>query len=120
MVEDRQRVVVEDQAPHPVLVALLVERRIHVKIRCPVLALFGERDTNVLPEKNAALWEAALRKGGHSDYTVRVLRRANHILLDVPTSDLKELPASRGFVPEYRATLEEWLDRHLGTSAGRR
>jgi uncharacterized protein len=43
-----------------------------------VLALFGALDNNIVAEKNKAAWEAALKAGGHRDYTLRILPRANH------------------------------------------
>ena len=38
------------------------------QLQTPTLALFGELDNNILPEKNKAAWEAALKAGGHRDY----------------------------------------------------
>src|SRR5947209_2089026 len=42
-------------------------RQLHV----PVLAVFGELDNNILPQKNRDAWEAALKGGGNRDYTLR-------------------------------------------------
>ena len=58
-------------------------------IQLPVLALFGEMDNNILAEKNKAAWEANLKAGGHSDYTMRILARANHALLEAKVGKMR-------------------------------
>ena len=45
---------------------------------CPGLPLFGELDNNLLPDKNRAISEAALKAGGNHDYTLVILPNANH------------------------------------------
>ena len=44
------------------------------QLEVPVLALFGELDNNIVAAKNRAAWEAALKAGGHRDYTLRILQ----------------------------------------------
>ena len=78
-------------------------------LRVPTLALFGERDNNIVATKNLAAWEAALSTGGHSDYTLRIIPRANHLMLQANTGSNAEMPALTTFVPEYFRTIEEWL-----------
>src|SRR5206468_661435 len=52
------------------------------QLEVPVLAIFGELDNNILPEKNRAAWEAALREGKNPDYTVFILPKADHLMLE--------------------------------------
>jgi pimeloyl-ACP methyl ester carboxylesterase len=49
------------------------------KVRCPVLAIAGEKDLQVPPKQNLPEIEAALHAGGNSDITVRELPGLNHL-----------------------------------------
>src|SRR5437588_3277390 len=49
------------------------------KVRCPVLAINGEKDTQVIPRENLQAIEKALKVGGNKDYTVKLLPRLNHL-----------------------------------------
>lgn len=91
------------------------------QLRVPVLALFGELDNNVVPDKNRAAWEKALQSGGHADYTLRVLSRANHALLEAQAGTNAEMKTLQRFVPAYSTTVEDWLRgriRGFGASRG--
>jgi hypothetical protein len=59
-------------------------------LRCPVLALFAERDLQVLPSQNEAPVAAALRDAGVAA-TVRTMPGLNHLFQ----------PAARGTIDEY-------------------
>ncbi len=83
------------------------------QLRVPTLALFGELDTNILAEKNKAAWESALRIGGNRDYTLRVLPKANHIMLEATAGSNAEMPTLRRFVAAYSTTVDEWLARRV-------
>jgi hypothetical protein len=81
--------------------------------RTPTLALFGERDTSILPEKHRLAWDAAVRAAGNRDYTLQVRARANHTYLEARTGSNAEVPSLRRFVPEYRSTIREWLAKRI-------
>ena len=83
------------------------------QLQLPVLALFGELDNNILAEKNRAAWEAALEAGGHSDYTLRILPRANHALLEAMVGTNAEMRSLRRFVPAYSEVVVDWLSKHV-------
>ena len=83
------------------------------QLRLPVLALFGELDNNILAEKNRAAWEAALKAGGHPDYTLRILPKANHILLEAKVGNTAEMKSLRRFVPAYSDVVLDWLSKHI-------
>jgi fermentation-respiration switch protein FrsA (DUF1100 family) len=68
------------------------------KVRCPVLALVGEKDAQVLPKENQREIEAALKAGGNGDFTVKELPNLNHLFQTCKT----------GAVTEY-ATIEETI-----------
>ncbi len=86
------------------------------QLQLPVLALFGELDNNIMAEKNHAGWEAALKAGGHRDYTLRILPKANHALLEAKVGNNAEMKSLQRFVPSYAPMLIEWLARHATVS----
>jgi pimeloyl-ACP methyl ester carboxylesterase len=83
------------------------------QLRLPVLALFGELDNNIMAEKNRAAWEASLKAGEHKDYTLRVLPKANHALLEAKAGNNAEMKSLQRFVPEYFTTVQDWLARRI-------
>jgi pimeloyl-ACP methyl ester carboxylesterase len=79
------------------------------QLRVPTLALFGELDNNILAEKNRNAWMVALEEGGHPDYELVIVPRANHIYLEAVVGNNAEIPTLRRFVPEYYSTIDQWL-----------
>ena len=80
------------------------------RLNVPVLALFGELDTQVPAEMNAAAMVAALSAVGNPDFTLFVLPGANHLFQTAVTgsiSEYSELEAE--FVPAFLAHIEEWV-----------
>jgi fermentation-respiration switch protein FrsA (DUF1100 family) len=68
------------------------------KVRCPVLAIDGEKDLQVSPKQNLPQIEAALREGGNKVFTVRELPGLNHLFQT----------ATKGTPDEY-AKIEETI-----------
>lgn len=83
--------------------------RILSQVHCPVLAVFGAVDQNVLADKNSKLWTAALEKAGNKKAVVLTLSGANHIMIEAKTGSLPEFPTLKRFVPQYRQLLTAWL-----------
>jgi pimeloyl-ACP methyl ester carboxylesterase len=90
------------------------------QLKVPTLALFGELDNNIIAEKNKAAWESALTLGGHKDYRLRILPKANHAQLEAKIGSNAETASLRRFVPEYRTTIEDWLARRTTLSSSLR
>jgi uncharacterized protein len=82
-------------------------------LQVPTLALFGELDNNILAEKNKAAWEAALKAGGHRDYALHTLPRANHIQLEAKVGSNAEMASLQRFVPAYFTTILAWLAKRI-------
>jgi len=83
------------------------------QLKTPTLALFGELDNNIVAEKNRAAWEAALKAGGHGDYMLRILPKANHSQFAAKVGSNAEMKSLQGFVPEYSSTILTWLTAHV-------
>jgi pimeloyl-ACP methyl ester carboxylesterase len=49
------------------------------KVKCPVLAINGEKDLQVDPKQNLPPIEAALKAGGNKDFTTKELPGLNHL-----------------------------------------
>jgi uncharacterized protein len=83
------------------------------RLRTPTLALFGELDNNIVATKNRSAWQEALRAGGHPDYSLLVLPKSNHYLLEAKVGNNAEVPTLSRWVPEYFRNVEEWLARRV-------
>ena len=83
------------------------------QLTVPVLAMFGELDMNIVAEKNRAAWETVLKAGGHRDYTLRILPKANHYQWEAKTGSNAEMASLQRFVPEYFKTIEDWLTKRV-------
>jgi uncharacterized protein len=79
------------------------------RLRVPTLVLFGALDNNILPGKNKAAWETALRAAGNRDYKVQIFPRANHLLLEAKVGSNSEMASLQRFVPDYARTVRDWL-----------
>ena len=83
------------------------------QLRTPTLAIWGELDNNVLANKNKAAWEAALKAGGHPDYTLTILPKANHAQWEAKVGSNAETHSLQRFVPGYFTTVEDWLAKRI-------
>jgi Dipeptidyl aminopeptidases/acylaminoacyl-peptidases len=79
-------------------------------VKCPVLALFGERDTQVSPKQNMPAMEKAFRKGGNRDVTFKVFPEANHLFQKAVTGSPSEYASlEKAFVPGFLDTISSWI-----------
>ena len=83
------------------------------QLQVPTLALFGELDNNIVAQKNKAAWEAALTAGRHSDYTLLIVPKANHLLLEAKIGSNEEMPSLQRVVPTYYTTVHGWLAKRI-------
>lgn len=79
-------------------------------IKCPVLALNGEKDCQVLPEKNINAIQDGLLSSGNTSVTTMILPGLNHLFQNCETG----LPAEYGIIEETfdQKTLDimsEWI-----------
>lgn len=83
------------------------------QLRVPTLALFGELDNNIVANENKAAWDTALKTGGHRDYTLLVLPKANHLQLEAKIGSNAEMTSLRRLVPAYYTTVLDWLTKRV-------
>ena len=66
------------------------------KVKCPVLAINGEKDLQVPPKENLSAIEEALKVGGNQNYTIKELPNLNHLFQTAQTG----LPAEYAKIEE--------------------
>ena len=89
-------------------------------LRLPVLALFGELDNNIVAAKNRDAWESALLASHHPDYTLRILPRANHAMLEARIGSNAEMKSLQRFVPAYYEVVLDWLSQRVNGFGAKR
>lgn len=60
------------------------------RVTCPVLAVNGEKDTQVTPKENLEAIIRSLRAGGNKNCTAKELTALNHLLQTAETGDISE------------------------------
>ena len=81
-------------------------------VRCPVLALWGERDLQVPPKQNLPAVVGALRAGGRSNFRTIEFPRLNHLLQTCETGSIAEYGRiEETLAPIALETISEWILR---------
>jgi pimeloyl-ACP methyl ester carboxylesterase len=83
------------------------------RLQVPTLAIWGELDNNIVADKNKLAWDTALKGTGNRDYTLIVLPKANHDMLEAKTGSNAEMKSLQRFVPSYFTTIEGWLAKRI-------
>lgn len=87
------------------------------KVRCPVLAIFGERDLQVPTAPNRAAMEKTFAASGHTHVRIEVFPRANHLYQDAPTGAVGEYASlKKEFVPGFLDLLVTWIRAQTATA----
>jgi pimeloyl-ACP methyl ester carboxylesterase len=82
------------------------------RVRCPVLALTGERDLQVPPNENLPLIAKALAAGGNSDFTIVKLPRLNHLFQTCQKGTYAEYSKiEETIAPGVLETIGDWILR---------
>jgi uncharacterized protein len=95
---------------------LMYDPREHLReVRVPVLALFGELDLQVPPGENVAAMEAVVRESGHSDFTIQVLPRLNHLFQTAETgAPMEYARIEETFSPTALEVISAWILERFG------
>jgi len=84
------------------------------KVKCPVLAIIGEKDLQVPPEQNLKEIEKALKQGGNGDYTVKELPGLNHLFQTADTGAPGEYGKIEETIsPSALKLIGDWLLKHV-------
>jgi len=81
-----------------------------MKVRCPVLALGGERDMQVPAKENLSAIEDALKAGGNTHFTVREFPGLNHVFQTAPPGmELEYAKIEETMSPLVLQTVSNWI-----------
>jgi uncharacterized protein len=81
------------------------------KVKVPVLAIWGDRDTVVPVEKSRSLIEEYLKQAGNRDVTLRMMPGVDHGNNIVPAGAEWDFPRSS---PEYDDVMVNWVKSRFG------
>ncbi len=85
------------------------------KVRCPVLAINGEKDLQVDPKINLEAIEAALKKGGNTRYMIQERPGLNHLFQSCTTgSPMEYNKIEQTFSPVALEFVSGWILKTLG------
>ncbi len=85
------------------------------KVKCPVLAMNGEKDLQVPPNENLTLIQAALDKGGDQEVKIVELPGLNHLFQHTKTGSPSEYgQIEETFAPEALDLMTAWIRTHTG------
>jgi len=81
------------------------------KVKCPVLAIFGEFDNSTPVTKSIANYRQGLGKAGNKDVTIEIFRNADHSLLVWPKpNDQLHWPV---LAAGYLDAMTNWIRKHV-------
>lgn len=84
-----------------------------MKVKCPVLAINGEKDLQVPPKENLTAIEQALKAGGNKDYTVKELPGLNHLFQTSSTgSPMEYSKIEETISPAALTIIGDWIVDH--------
>lgn len=87
------------------------------KVRCPVLALNGEKDTQVDPQLNLPAIEKALQEGHNPPFRSVVLPRLNHLFQTSETGAVSEYQdIEETIAPQMLEVLTDWLRQQTSSA----
>ncbi len=88
------------------------------KVKCPVLALAGEKDTQVVPEQNVRAMKAAFARGGNRDATVQILPGLNYMFQTATTGlGWEYATISETISPKVLDIIGSWIAKHTAGPA---
>jgi pimeloyl-ACP methyl ester carboxylesterase len=90
-----------------------------VGIRCPLLAIFGAKDTIVDSAQSAEVYQRVLNRAGNTNVTVITFQNADHAIFTSKTGGMKELLESfkepeKHYAPGFVDTMAGWLEKNFG------
>ena len=80
------------------------------KVKCPVLALNGNKDLQVSAEANLEVIKKALAKAGNKNVTAKILPNLNHLFQECQTGSPSEYETiEQTFSPIALEEISNWL-----------
>jgi uncharacterized protein len=84
------------------------------KVKCPALAINGEKDLQVPPKENLSAIESALKRGGNKNYETKLLPGLNHLFQTSKTGAISEYSRIEETIsPLALETMLNWLNKNI-------
>ncbi|NER12462.1 alpha/beta fold hydrolase [Leptobacterium flavescens] len=84
------------------------------KVKCPVLALNGAKDLQVLPKENLTAIEEALKRGGNEDIAIKEISGLNHLFQECKTGLPNEYESiKQSFSPIAMDEILTWIKKQI-------
>jgi pimeloyl-ACP methyl ester carboxylesterase len=81
-----------------------------MEVKCPVLAINGEKDLQVASRENLEAIEKALKSGGNEDYTLMEMPGLNHMLQEAETGSVSEYgKIEQTISPDALELIANWI-----------
>lgn len=81
-----------------------------MKVKCPVLAINGEKDLQIPPKENLPAIEEALKLGGNNNYTIKELSGLNHLFQTAQTGSPSEYASIEETIsPTALKIISDWI-----------
>jgi pimeloyl-ACP methyl ester carboxylesterase len=85
------------------------------QVKCPVLALFGEKDMTIDPDQNASAMKRAFSKGHNRDAKVKVMPGLNYLFQKAKTGLPGEYASIRETTdPSVLEEIQSWITKQVG------
>jgi fermentation-respiration switch protein FrsA (DUF1100 family) len=82
------------------------------KVKCPVLALNGEKDLQVSPKENLLAIRKAIEKGGNKNVIIKELPNLNHLFQECTTGSPNEYASiEQTFSPKALTEILDWINK---------
>jgi len=89
-------------------------RELIEQITCPVLALNGKKDIQVVAETNLSAIEESLVKGGNRNYRVEYIENLNHLFQNCETGFRDEYAENEEtFSPKAMKIIADWINNNF-------
>ena len=80
------------------------------KLDCPVLAINGEKDTQVASQENLEAIRQALTEGGNTDFDIMEFPGLNHLLQTADSGSPNEYPSiEETMSPRALEAMTDWI-----------
>lgn len=90
-------------------------RQFYPKIKCPVLAINGSRDIQVISGINLKGWENGLKQAGNNKITTRSFEGLNHLFQQCKACTVPEYgQLTETISPEVLDVITEWIQQQTG------
>lgn len=84
-------------------------------VKCPVLAVNGEKDLQVPAQENLSAIENILKKSGNKDVTTKMYSNLNHLFQESKTGSPAEYQTiEQTFSPEVMEDFTKWIKNRVG------